>query len=130
VPTLGRRFLSSDNQYWGTDRHYSAVLMPVVSFALADAHAGCRHSPRPWLRSCAAQLPAAVAAAALAPTTTLPLSALTRSAAYRTPPEAAAIDPDLVVCHTPHGPPQRHRLPDQNGGGLAYERRLARKINL
>ena len=27
-------------------------------------------------------------------------------------------------------PPRRHRLNDQSGGGLAYERRLARKINL
>ncbi len=40
LPTLGWRFLSSDRHYWGTDWHYSAVLMPVLSLALADALSG------------------------------------------------------------------------------------------
>ncbi|MEK8171206.1 DUF2079 domain-containing protein [Streptomyces sp. M19] len=37
VPTLGWRFVSHDDHYWGVDWHYSAVLMPVVFLALVDA---------------------------------------------------------------------------------------------
>lgn len=59
VPTLGWRFLSSDDHYWSTDWHYSAVLMPVLALALADAVDTGRRSSRPWLRSYARQLPAA-----------------------------------------------------------------------
>ncbi|MFF0163235.1 DUF2079 domain-containing protein [Streptomyces sp. NPDC005263] len=92
VPTLGWRFLSSDSNYWGTDWHYSAVLMPVVTLALADALAAVRYSPRPRLRSYAHHLPTAVVAAALALTTSLPLSALTESDAYRKPAGVKAVE--------------------------------------
>ncbi|MEY9909843.1 putative membrane protein [Catenulispora sp. MAP12-49] len=37
VPTLLMRFTSADHMYWGTDYHYSAILMPIVFFALIDA---------------------------------------------------------------------------------------------
>ncbi|MDI3403522.1 DUF2079 domain-containing protein [Streptomyces cavernicola] len=90
LPTLGWRFVSGDSHYWGTDWHYSAVLMPVVALALVDALDRSRRSPRPWLRSYAHQLPAAVAAAALALTTALPLGTLTESATYRERPRLAA----------------------------------------
>ncbi|MDI3386643.1 DUF2079 domain-containing protein [Streptomyces sp. B-S-A8] len=90
LPTLGWRFVSGDSHYWGTDWHYSAVLMPVVALALVDALRRSRHSPRPWLRAYAAQLPAAVAAAALALTTALPLGTLTEAATYRETPRVAA----------------------------------------
>jgi uncharacterized membrane protein len=92
LPTLGWRFLSADPHYWGTDWHYSAVLMPVVTLALADALTAVRHSPRPRLRSYARHLPTAVAAAALALTTSLPLSALTAADAYRKPAEVTAVE--------------------------------------
>ncbi|MFD4409703.1 DUF2079 domain-containing protein [Streptomyces sp. NPDC058476] len=92
LPTLGWRFVSSDAHYWGTDWHYSAVLMPVVSLALADALSRARYSPRPWLRSYALHLPAAVAAASLALTTTLPLSLLTESETYRKPARVSAVE--------------------------------------
>ncbi|WP_374935436.1 DUF2079 domain-containing protein [Streptomyces resistomycificus] len=92
LPTLGWRFLSADDHYWGTGWHYSAVLMPVVTLALADALGTTRYSPRPWLRSYANQLPAAVAAAALALTTTLPLSVLAEAEVYRTPARVTAVD--------------------------------------
>ncbi|MEU5340323.1 DUF2079 domain-containing protein [Streptomyces sp. NPDC020766] len=92
LPTLGWRFLSSDDHYWGTDWHYSAVLMPVLALALVDALSGARYSPRPWLRSYAHQLPTALAAAALALTTTLPLSVLTEPAAYRKPARVTAAE--------------------------------------
>ncbi|MFJ6184065.1 DUF2079 domain-containing protein [Streptomyces sp. NPDC092295] len=90
LPTLGWRFLSSDDHYWGTGWHYSAVLMPVVALALVDAAHRIRRDARPWLRSYARHLPAAVAGAALALTTSLPLSALTEPDTYRVRPEPRA----------------------------------------
>ncbi|MEU3712388.1 DUF2079 domain-containing protein [Streptomyces catenulae] len=92
VPTLGWRFVSHEPHYWGIDWHYNAVLMPVVFLALVDALERTGRSPRPRLRALADQLPAAVLAAALALTTTLPLSRLTESATYRIPPEVAAAE--------------------------------------
>ncbi|MFD7092330.1 DUF2079 domain-containing protein [Streptomyces sp. NPDC059896] len=90
LPTLGWRFLSSDDHYWGTGWHYSAVLMPVVALALVDAAHRIRRDARPWLRAYARHLPAAVAGAALALTTSLPLSALTEADTYRVRPEVRA----------------------------------------
>nr|WTA00439.1 DUF2079 domain-containing protein [Streptomyces sp. NBC_00857] len=92
LPTLGWRFLSGEPHYWGTDWHYSAVLMPVVTPALVDTLERARRSPRPWLRAYAHRLPAAVASAALALTTSLPLAVLTEPAAYRTNPRATAVE--------------------------------------
>jgi uncharacterized membrane protein len=37
VPTLGWRFLSADQAYWGTAFQYSAVLMPIVFAGFIDA---------------------------------------------------------------------------------------------
>ncbi len=92
LPTLGWRFLSFDDHYWSTDWHYSAVLMPVLALALADAVATARTSPRPWLRSYARALPACAAAAALALTPSLPLAALTEHDTYRKSPQVAAVE--------------------------------------
>ncbi|WP_406501717.1 DUF2079 domain-containing protein [Streptomyces sp. NBC_00500] len=101
LPTLGWRFLSSDAHYWGTDWHYSAVLMPVLSLALADALSRARYSPRPWLRSYSLHLPGAVAAASLALTTTLPLSLLTDPEAYRKPARVSAVE--RMLARVPDG---------------------------
>jgi uncharacterized membrane protein len=92
VPTVGWRFASSYDQYWGTDWHYNAVLMPIVMLALVDALDGAQHSPRPWLRSYGQQLPAAVAAAAVALTTSLPLAAVTEAEIYREPARVSAVE--------------------------------------
>ncbi|MFD5744754.1 DUF2079 domain-containing protein [Streptomyces massasporeus] len=92
LPTLGWRFLSGDEHYWGTDWHYSAVLMPVVFLALSDALPAVRRSTRAWLRSYAVQLPAAVAAAALALTTSLPLAQLTGAEVYRKPAAVSGVE--------------------------------------
>ncbi|QKV94533.1 DUF2079 domain-containing protein [Streptomyces sp. NA02950] len=91
-PTLGWRFLSHDDHYWGTDWHYSAVLMPVVFLALTDALARTRDSRRAWLVSYSRQLPAAVCGAALALSSALPLYDLTKEATYRKPPEVRAVE--------------------------------------
>ncbi|MGQ0623540.1 MAG: DUF2079 domain-containing protein [Sporichthyaceae bacterium] len=36
LPTLGWRLTSDNSLYWGTDFHYSAVLMPIVFVAFVD----------------------------------------------------------------------------------------------
>ncbi|MBM7170572.1 DUF2079 domain-containing protein [Streptomyces sp. G44] len=92
LPTLGWRFLSADDHYWGTDWHYSAVLMPVVMLALVDAVDICRRSGRPWLRQYADRLPACAAAAALALTTSLPLAGLTEAATYEKSGRVEAVE--------------------------------------
>ncbi|MET7599095.1 DUF2079 domain-containing protein [Streptomyces sp. NPDC004082] len=46
VPTLLWRFASDDPAFWGTNYHYSAILMPVVFAAFADGLAPRRTDPR------------------------------------------------------------------------------------
>ncbi|UQX01483.1 DUF2079 domain-containing protein [Streptomyces sp. RerS4] len=93
APTLGWRFLSGDPHYWSTDWHYSAVLMPVVALALADALDTVRRGTRPWLRAYSLQLPGALLAAALAlSATSLPLSRLGERSLYETPARVAAVE--------------------------------------
>ncbi|WP_078594459.1 DUF2079 domain-containing protein [Streptomyces sp. NRRL S-920] len=92
LPTLGWRFLSADDHYWGTDWHYSAVLMPVVLLALVDAVDILRRSERPWLRQYADRLPACAAAAALALTTSLPLAGLTEAKTYEKSERVVAVE--------------------------------------
>ncbi|MFC5722122.1 DUF2079 domain-containing protein [Streptomyces gamaensis] len=101
LPTLGWRFLSHDDHYWGTDFHYSAVLMPVVLVALTDALAGARRARRPWLRSYARHLPGAVLAAALTLTASLPLYGLTQAATYRVPQPVRAAE--ALLARIPDG---------------------------
>ncbi|MEV7196799.1 DUF2079 domain-containing protein [Streptomyces sp. NPDC093510] len=101
LPTLGWRFLSADDHYWGTDWHYSAVLMPVVLLALADSVDTARRSAKPWLRGYADRLPACAAAAALALTTSLPLAGLTEPATYGKSKEVAAVE--RVLDRVPDG---------------------------
>ncbi|MFE7115182.1 DUF2079 domain-containing protein [Streptomyces sp. NPDC057654] len=113
LPTLAWRFLSHDDHYWGIDWHYSAVLMPVVFIALVDALTGVGASPRAWLRSYAHHIPAAVAAAALALTTSLPLADLTEADTYRKSSAVSAVDrllnriPDNATVEANVGPISR-----------------------
>ncbi|MFJ1867906.1 DUF2079 domain-containing protein [Streptomyces sp. NPDC088097] len=93
VPTLGWRFLSGESHYWSTDWHYSAVLMPVVALALADALDTVRRGSRPRMRAYALQLPPAVLAAALAlSATSLPLARLGDGSLYRKPARVLAAE--------------------------------------
>ncbi|WNI15838.1 DUF2079 domain-containing protein [Actinacidiphila sp. ITFR-21] len=92
LPTIGWRFVSHDDHYWGTDWHYSAVLMPVILLALVDAADRSRTSPRPWLRSYASGAPAAVAGAALALTLTLPLASLDQGDTYKVDAHTKAVE--------------------------------------
>ncbi|MFH8370836.1 DUF2079 domain-containing protein [Streptomyces sp. NPDC018031] len=92
LPTLGWRFVSHEEHYWGTDWHYNAVLMPIVFLALVDAVERSRRSPRGWLGGYARQMPVAVAAASVALTSSLPLYGLTVPDTYRKPGSVAAAD--------------------------------------
>ncbi|MEV6777511.1 DUF2079 domain-containing protein [Streptomyces syringium] len=113
LPTLGWRFVSHEEHYWGTDWHYSAVLMPVVFLALVDALATARRSRRRWLRRYAHQLPAAVLAAALALSASLPLYGLTEPDTYRISKGVKATErllariPDGAVVEADVGPISR-----------------------
>lgn len=69
VPTLVLRFASDDRMYWGTDYHYSAVLMPIVFYALIEA---LRRQPF-WGHRTARWLPVTVTAVTIA---LVPLSPL------------------------------------------------------
>jgi hypothetical protein len=92
LPTIGWRFVSHDDHYWGTDWHYSAVLMPVVFLALVDAADRSRSSRMPWLRSYASGAPAAVAGASLALTLTLPLASLDQGSTYEVDAHTKAVE--------------------------------------
>ncbi|GAA4697709.1 hypothetical protein GCM10023198_17460 [Promicromonospora umidemergens] len=42
------RFLSSNENYWGPDWHYSAVLMPIAFIAAIDGISRAKHSASVW----------------------------------------------------------------------------------
>ncbi|MGI5165770.1 DUF2079 domain-containing protein [Spirillospora sp. CA-253888] len=97
IPTLGWRMTSGYEYYWGTDWHYSAVLMPIVTLALVDALPRFREAARPWLRAYARHVPAAALAVAVALSTALPVAALTRWDTYRSTPTSRAGERVLSV---------------------------------
>ncbi|MGW7411176.1 DUF2079 domain-containing protein [Streptomyces sp. NPDC054863] len=82
LPTLAWRFTSTNPMYWDTDHHYSAVLMPIVFFALIDA-LDRRLPPIPHTRTAVV-----IVAALLA--TALPLAEAARPTFWRDPPTASA----------------------------------------
>ncbi|WTW96073.1 DUF2079 domain-containing protein [Streptomycetaceae bacterium NBC_01309] len=90
APTLAWRLLSDTPNHWGQDWHYNAVLMPIVFVALVDGIKRAGESPRPWLRTYARNLPAAVVGASLALCAFLPASRLIEPDEYKTPPRLPA----------------------------------------
>ncbi|MFF0292894.1 DUF2079 domain-containing protein [Kitasatospora sp. NPDC004614] len=50
VPTLGWRLLSKNPMYWGTQYHYSVVLMPIVFVAFVDVLIRLRAAKPHWGR--------------------------------------------------------------------------------
>jgi uncharacterized membrane protein len=102
LPTLGWRFVSVDPDYWSTNWHYSAVLMPVLFLALVDAIRRVREregSPG-WLRAYADRgvVPAVTAIAlALCATLTLPATSVLRPSTYAATPRSDAISRALAL---------------------------------
>ncbi|GAA2449773.1 DUF2079 domain-containing protein [Streptomyces glaucus] len=101
VPTLGWRFLSHEPNYWGTDWHYSAVLMPIAFMALIDAVRDAPHSSRVWIRRYARNAVPAVAAIAATLCFQLPLRDLLQPRTYDGGTRAAAAR--TAVSHIPDG---------------------------
>ncbi|MER6916643.1 DUF2079 domain-containing protein [Streptomyces sp. NPDC000594] len=82
VPTLAWRFVSHEGNYWGTDWHYSAVLMPIVFMALIHAVRDADRSRRPWIRRYARNAVPAVTAIAATMCLQLPIRDLIQSETY------------------------------------------------
>ncbi|GAA3852177.1 DUF2079 domain-containing protein [Streptomyces sedi] len=101
LPTLGWRFVSHETHYWGTDFHYSAVLMPVLALALVDALASVGGTSARWLRDYARFLPAGLLGATLALLPSLPAAQLTDAATWR--PGPVAEEGDRVLRAVPDG---------------------------
>jgi hypothetical protein len=87
--------------------------MPVLFLAFVDAADRSRRSRMPWLRTYAAGLPVAMAAAALALSTRLPLAALTHPDAYQVDARTRAAErlldriPDRATVEADIGPISR-----------------------
>lgn len=92
VPTLVGRFVNDVPYYWGTDYHYSLVLMPIVFVAMIDA---CVR--RPQLRW--ATLSAVVVSGFMMISS--PVSALVDPQTYEDPPRAHSAR--LVLSLVPKG---------------------------
>jgi uncharacterized membrane protein len=89
VPTLAWRFLSDNPAYWGTDFHYSAVLMPIVFAAFVDALVRLNAQPHPLNTAVRrnALTVSAIVIAAMLPNTSL--WTLTRASTWHTDPRVA-----------------------------------------
>jgi hypothetical protein len=81
VPTLAWRFVGDNPYYWGTDFHYSLVLMPMVFVAMIDAMVR-------WPRLRWATLAALVVTGFTLVNS--PLSLLVHSSTYDDPPRASS----------------------------------------
>ena len=90
APTLVWRFVSDNQQYWGTAAQYSAVLMPIVFAGFVDALARLRAADHPE----SARTARTALIASLVATTVLmpdyPLWTLAHAATWRTPARIAA----------------------------------------
>ncbi len=92
LPTFAWRFAGDNASYWGTDWHYSLVLMPIVFVAMVDAIQ--RFDRARWL------VPAAVVVSAWTLVGS-PLAGLLDDATWQDPPRAAAARE--VVAAVPEG---------------------------
>lgn len=81
-PTLAVRFLSDNENYWGTDYHYSLTVMTVVFVALLDAMVRTRADGPDWLRPHAVHAPTAAVAVAVALCVSFPFRTLVEPATY------------------------------------------------
>ena len=94
VPTLLWRFLSNNHYYWGSDWHYSMILMPILFMAAIDALRKLRRSVSRPVRLYAFLVPAFAFSFALVTCLVFPLKDIWQPESYQPPPragEAAAV---------------------------------------
>ena len=112
VPTLLWRFAGDRGSFWGTDWHYSLVLMPILFVAALDAVVRIRTARarptattapsrrRAMLGAYAAHLPAAMLAVALALCVNLPVRSLVDPQTYRPSDRTAAANAVMALMPT------------------------------
>jgi uncharacterized membrane protein len=100
IPTLVWRFASNDPNYWGTDFHYSAILMPIMIAAMID---GLTRMDKRRVFGVRA-VPAILVVALAVTFATVPshaLAKLARPPLWSGPPQAAVLSQALKMI--PHG---------------------------
>jgi uncharacterized membrane protein len=100
-PTLAWRWIGKNPDYWGTNWHYSLILMPVVFVALIDGYGRIHLKAPAWLRSYAAHVPTATVAMALVLCLQFPLASLLKSQTWRPSTDARAAQ--AVMALIPQG---------------------------
>jgi hypothetical protein len=94
VPTLLWRFLSTNHYYWGSDWHYSMILMPILFMAAIDGLRRLRGSASRPVRVYSFLVPPLAFAFTLMTCLAFPLKDIWKAETYQPPPragEAAAI---------------------------------------
>jgi uncharacterized membrane protein len=92
LPTLGWRFLSVNENFWGQSYHYDLVLMPIVFAALIDGVRRARRDSWRPLRWYARAAPALALLVGVALCTRYPLGGLVNPATYQPSPRAPAAE--------------------------------------
>ena len=89
-PTLAWRWVDTDSNYWGTNWHYSLMLMPVVFVAMIDGIERIRLRAPESLRRYADHVPTAAFGIALVLVMQFPLVNLLKAETYQPSPGEAA----------------------------------------
>jgi uncharacterized membrane protein len=109
LPTLGWRFISTNQSFWGQLFHYDLVLMPIVFAALVDAVVRARRGRWRPLRWYARAAPALAVLVGLFLCTRFAFRGLIDPRTYQPSPRAPAADrilsqiPDGATVETDHG---------------------------
>jgi hypothetical protein len=97
APTLAWRFGRDNQAYWGTDWHYSVILMPILFVATVDAIQRARRGRHTWLAQYANHVPVLAVAVALAVSLQFPFGDLLKPATYRSSDRLAAAERVMAV---------------------------------
>jgi len=101
LPTLGWRFLSTNQNFWGQSYHYDLVLMPIVFGALIDGALRARRDSWRPLAGYARAAPALALVVGLVLCARYPFKDLVNPATYRPSPRAQSAD--RVLAQIPDG---------------------------
>ena len=101
LPTLGWRFLSTNENFWGQSFHYDLVLMPIVFAALVDGAVRARRDGWRPLRVYARGAPTLALLVGLFLCTRYPFKDLVDPATYQPSPRAQAAE--RVLSQIPDG---------------------------